>query len=194
MNDDIDRKLNEWTQGKSAKDARIAIFYKIRDIPYAVIPELNDWEQYIRILELNKGSCTPKHFLLCEMYQRIGLEVLYAVYPFRWGDFVHFYPPHLRKLAKAMPISHHLACKVDIDGRGILVDATIDTALQKLDLPVNKEWDGIGDTLLAVDSCGEEQLNHPSEACLKQPRITDEISTAFINGLNSWLEELRRLS
>lgn len=192
MYDIVNRKVDEWTRGKSAKDARITIYYKLRDIPYAVIPELNDSKQYTQILALDKGSCTPKHFLLCNMYQRIGLEVLYAVYPFRWDEFAFLYPPELRRLAKAMPIGYHLACKVDINGRFILVDATLDPALQKIGLPVNREWDGIKDTLLAVNPCGEEQLYHPSEAYTLQPVIIDEKSLAFINGLNSWLEELRK--
>jgi len=192
MADTVDRKLHEWTQGKNAKDARITVYYKIRDIPYAVIPELNSSEQYVRILELNRGSCTPKHFLLCDMYQRIGMEVLYVVYPFRWDEFAFLYPPKLRKLAKAMPIGYHLACKVDIAGKFILVDATLDPALQKLDLTVNQEWDGIRDTLLAVKPCGEEQLYYPTELRSMLTRINDERSLGFFDGLNSWLERLRR--
>jgi hypothetical protein len=192
MADIVDRKLHEWTRGKSAKDARITIYYKIRDMPYAVIPELSDSEQYVHILALKRGSCTPKHFLLCNMYQSIGLEVLYAIYPFRWDEFAFLYPPELRRLAKAMPIAYHLACKVDIDGKFILVDATLEPALQKIGLPVNREWDGIRDTLLAVNPCGEEELYHPSEARSMQPRITDEKSLAFINGLNAWLGKLRK--
>jgi len=90
-----------------------------------------------------------------------------------------------------MPVSYHLACKVNIDERLVLVDATIDPALQKVGLPVNKEWDGISDTLLAINPCGEEQLYHPSEASLMQPQVTDEKSLAFYNGINSWMEKLR---
>ncbi len=189
--DIVDRKLREWTHGKSAKDARITIFYKIRDIPYAVIPELNDPERYKDVLKLNRGSCTPKHFLLYYMYQKIGLEVLYAVYPFRWSDFATIYPPELQELAETMPLSYHLACKVDMDGKLVLVDATIDPALQKIGLPVNKRWDGFSDTLLAVNPCGEEQLYHPSEVRFMQLPITDEKSLAFYNRLNLWLEEIR---
>ena len=191
MADIIDDKLHEWVQGKSPRDARIAIYYRIRDIRYAVIPDLTSPEQYVDMLKANSGSCTPKHFLLCDMYQRIGLEVLYAVYPYRWDEFHLPYPPELRELAKAMPISYHLACKVDIDGRLVLIDATLDPALQKVGLPVNEEWDGIRDTLLAVNPCGEEQLYHPSEAHLMQPRVADEKSLAFYNELNSWLEKVR---
>jgi hypothetical protein len=80
---------------------------------------------------------------------------------------------------------------VDIDGRLVLIDATLDPALQKVGLPVNEEWDGIRDTLLAVNPCGEEQLYHPSEAHLMQSRVADEKSLAFYNELNSWLEKVR---
>ena len=192
MSDIIDLKLHEWCREESITDARIIIYNKIRDIPYAVIPELDNPEHYIEILNLNKGSCMPKHLLLCTIYQRIGLEVLYAIYPFRWDEIEIDYPPGLRKLAEAIPMSYHLACKVDIDGKIVLVDATLDPALEKLGLPVNKEWDGIRDTLLPVEPCGEEQLYHPSEASLTQPRATDEKSLAFYNELNSWLEKVRQ--
>lgn len=189
--DIIGQKLHDWAQEKSAREARVAIYYKIREIPYAVIPDLISPEQYTNMLKLNRGSCSPKHLLLCNMYQRIGLEVLYVVYPFRWDEFELLYPPELREMAKEMPMGYHLACRVEIDEKLVLVDATLDPALQKVGLPVNKEWDGISDTLLAVNPCGEEQLYHPSEACFMEPRITDEKSQAFYYGLNSWMEKLR---
>jgi hypothetical protein len=137
MSDIVKDKFREWVWGKSPKEARIAIFNKIRDIPYAVIPELNDPKQYVKILELNRGSCTPKHFLLRERYRKLGLQVLYVVYSYRWDEFENLYPPELRKLASEMPIGSHLACKVDIEGKLVLVDATLDPSLAIVGLPVN---------------------------------------------------------
>lgn len=190
--DITDHKMHEWTRGKVARDARTVIYYKIRNIPYAVIPELNDPEQYIRILNFNRGSCTPKHFLLCYLYQKIGLEVLYAVYPSRWADFQNIYPPELQELSQAMVAGYHLTCKVGIVGKLVLVGTTIDPALQKLSLSVRKTRDGFSDPLLAMNPCGEEQLYHPPEACLTQPRMTSGKSPAFYTALNSWLETVRR--
>ena len=187
----VEDKIYGWVQGKDARETRVAIYTSIRDIPYAVIPELNDPERYMEVLKLNRGSCTPKHLLLCRMYQQIGLEVLYVVYPFRWDEVEAIYPPELKKLARAMPVGYHLACKVDVDGKFILVDATLDLALHKIGLPVNREWDGIGDTFLAVNPCGEEELYHPSEAYLMQHSTDSEKTLAFYNGLNLWLEQLR---
>jgi hypothetical protein len=191
MADIIDQKLHEWAYRKSELDARIAIYYQIRDIPYAVIPDLISHAQYSDMLKFNRGSCTPKHFLLCQMYQRIGLEVWYAVYPFRWSEFEAIYPEKLSRQARDMPSGYHLACKININDNLVLVDATLDMPLQKLGLPVNEGWDGISDTLLAIEPCGEEELYHPSEAYLMQPRIADQKSRTFYDGLNLWLEQIR---
>lgn len=192
MTDIVEEQFKQWVCGKSEVEARVIIFERIRDIPYAVIPELNDSERYPDILRVRKGSCLPKHLLLCNMYQRLGLTVLYAVYPFRWDELEIDYPPKLRRLAKAMPPSRHLACKVDIDGRLVLVDATLDPPLERLGLPVIKKWDGKSDTLLPIKSSDGEEIYHPSEAygLRSQP---DEKALIFYNELNLLLDKVRRL-
>jgi hypothetical protein len=191
MADIVESKFREWTKGKNSKEARIAVFNHIRDIPYAVIPELSDSSKYVKMLDLNRGSCAPKHFLLCDMFQKLGLQVLYVVYQYRWGEFENLYPPELRKQAREMPLGNHLACKVDIEGKLVLVDATLDPALAIVGLPVNKEWDGLSDTLLPINPCSEEQLYHPSEANLMQIQQFSDMTQAFYNGLNLWMELLR---
>ena len=191
MPDVIETRFREWTQGKNPREARIAIFNHIRDIPYAVIPELNDVRNYVKMLELNRGSCTPKHFLLCTMFQKLGLPVLYVVYRYRWNEFEDLYPLKLRKLVKEMPQGSHLACRVDIEGKLVLVDATLDPALSIVGLPVNKAWDGVSDTLLPVQPLGEEQVYHPSEADLIEAQGLTEVTRSFYNGLNAWMELLR---
>jgi hypothetical protein len=184
-------KFSEWTRGKSSLEARVSIYNKVRDIPYAIIPELIDHQKYAEILTVGKGSCTPKHFLLCEMYQKMGMTVLYACYPFRWDEIEIDYPPILRRLARAISTSYHVACKVEIDKHLVLVDATLDPALEELGLPVNKAWDGIGNTVLPIEVCGEEQLYHPSEASYIRPRLNDK-SLSFYKELNSWLAKVRK--
>ena len=191
MKDTINNTLHEWIKGKSPLEARIEIFNRIRDIPYAVIHELNDSEHYVNILEFNRGSCTPKHFLLANMYDRIGLRVLYVVYPYKWDEFEDLYPPDLVELAREMPVCFHLACRVEIDGKLVYVDATLDPALAAVGLPVNKDWDGISDTMLPVNPCGEEQIYHTSEAYLMQAQNVDEKATVSYERLNSWMDKLR---
>jgi hypothetical protein len=186
----IEEKFREWTRGRRGVEARVSIFEKIRDIPYAVIPEINSAQHYVRMLTVGKGSCTPKHFLLRDLYEKLGLPVLYVVYPFRWSDLEVDYPLWLRKLAEAVPISYHLACKVEISGDLVLVDATVDSPLRKLGLPVNDNWDGASDMVLAVTPVGEEQIYHPSEVGDYQAGY-DEASLEFFSQMNAWLDRIR---
>ena len=190
MSSPVDLKFREWTRGKNDVEARIAVFERIRDIPYAIVPDISDSESYSGIFDLGKGSCTPKHLLLCDMFQRLGLTVLYAVYPFRWDAVELEYPPRLLKLARELPTSHHLACLVEIEGSLTLIDATLDPALAAMGLPVNEGWDGFGDTTLAIEPCGEQEIHHPSEAFL-MPAQRDERSLEFNQALNRWLDAFR---
>jgi len=192
----LDRLFREWTSGLDPVAARIKIYETVRDIPYAVIPELIDARRYTEILQTGRGSCTPKHFLLAEMYRRLGLLTLFVAYPFRWGERAEVfkdYPARLRELAQKQPIGYHLACKVEINGRLVVVDATLDLPLAKLpELPVNKVWDGVSDTQLPMTPVGEEQVFHPVEAGRMQPR-TGAIALAFYAELNQTLEQIRTM-
>jgi hypothetical protein len=187
----VGAKLQEWTAGGTGKDAMVAIYNKIRDIPYGILPELNDPVNYLDILEIWMGSCTPKHLLLCNMYERLGLNVLYSVYPYRWAEFEELYPKELWKLALKMAPAHHLACRVEINSRWVLVDATVDPPLGRIGLPVNVNWDGEADTLLPVLPTGEEELYYPSEASLMPPPDVDANARAFYQGLNTYFQEIR---
>ncbi len=189
--DIIGQTLQEWTAGKKGKAAIIAVFEKIRDIPYGVLPELNNPAKYTRMLELNMGSCTPKHLLMCGMYRRLGLDVLYAVYPYRWAEFEELYPPDLWKLAQQMAPVNHLACRVELNGRYVLVDATIDPPLAGLGLPFTASWDGESDTALPVLPTGEEEIYFPDEAELMPPPDLDANARAFYAGLNAYFQGIR---
>ena len=189
--DIVDHTLRKWTAGKKGKAALIGVFEKIRDIPYGVLPELNSPVEYLRILETNMGSCTPKHLLMCDMYNRMGLNVLFAVYPYRWAEFEELYPPELWKLAQQMGPVNHLACKVEISGQYVLVDATVDPPLARIGLPFTASWDGESDTALPVLPLGEEELYHPSEAELMPPPDLDDNALAFYAGLNDYFQRIR---
>ena len=43
----VDDKYKEWTKGLTPLQARINVFNKIRDIPYAIVPEIMDYREYI---------------------------------------------------------------------------------------------------------------------------------------------------
>jgi len=189
--DIVGRTLHMWTAGKSGTAAMIEVFHRIRDIPYGVLPELNSMSEYRRILDTNMGSCTPKHLLMCDMYSRMGLNVLFAVYPYRWAEFEELYPPDLWKLAQQMGPVNHLACRVEINGRYVLADATVDPPLSAIGLPFTASWDGESDTALPVLPLGEEELYHPSEAELMPPPDLDDNALAFYEGLNQYFQRIR---
>ena len=192
MSDSIDAHLEKWTTGKSGQKALVAIFNHIRDIPYRVLPELNHPQNYVRILKTHAGSCTPKHLLMAEMFQRLGWGVLLIVYPYCWDAFEDLYPLELRPLARRMPPVYHLTCKVLINGRYALVDATVDPVLGSLGLPVNLCWDGQSDTLLPVLPTGEMEIYHPTEARLMPPPRLDADARAFYKALNAFFDECRQ--
>jgi transglutaminase-like putative cysteine protease len=147
----VDEKFREWTADLDGKDALISVFEHVRDIPYSFAVTLADPDTAPeQILSCGRGNCGPKHYLLAEMYRRLGYDVVYATFPFLWNDPDLHYPPDLRELATGLPVAHHLACRVRIDSCWVLVDATWDLPLARGGFPVNRHWDGRTDTLCAV--------------------------------------------
>jgi hypothetical protein len=78
------------------------------------------------------------------------MSVVYATIAFSWNDPDICYPPSLRKLVEKLPVAYHLACRVQVGCRWILVDATWDLPLAKAGFPVNDHWDGYSETRCAV--------------------------------------------
>ena len=62
MADIVSEKFSGWTKGENPLEARISVFRKIRDIPYAAIPEIVHPQKYLEILKMNKGSCSRNIF------------------------------------------------------------------------------------------------------------------------------------
>jgi len=147
----VDVCFHDWTLGLDPHQSRISIFEHIRDIPYSLSVRMTDPKTAPeQILAEGKGYCGPKHYLLAAMYRKLGLEVVYATFPFLWNDLDLRYPQYLRALAAAVPVAYHLACRVRINGRWVLVDATWDPALANGGFPTNDSWDGFSETRCAV--------------------------------------------
>lgn len=192
MKDLISQTFELWIGGKDPVEARISIFEGIRDIPYAVTLETQDPRRGPEeMLRLHGGSCQPKHYLLGEMFQRLGISIFYVVYRFRWDELEADYPPPLRELSRRMPISHHLACRARINDELVLVDATCDLPLERIGVPVNKHWDGFGNLFLPLHPLDNEEIFHASERLPLAPPSFSDIETEFFMNLNEWLEEVR---
>ncbi len=147
----INNTFAEWTGGLDTRQSMISIFSHIRDIPYSFWITAHDpKKQAEQLLELGKGSCGPKHYLLAEMFRKMNLSVIYATIAFSWNDPDLHYPSELRKYAALLPIAHHLACRVQIGCRWVLVDATWDPPLARGGFPINDPWDGYSEMKWAV--------------------------------------------
>jgi hypothetical protein len=147
----VDKIFYEWTKSLDAHDSMVSIFEHIRDIPYSLSVHMPDSiTSPEKLLIAGKGSCGPKHYLLAEMFRKLNLSVVYATIAFSWDDPDLRYPPGLRKLASKLPVAYHLACRVQVGCRWILVDATWDPPLAKAGFSVNDHWDGYSETRCAV--------------------------------------------
>jgi hypothetical protein len=198
--DIVQKAFAEWTKGLSGRDARISVFNHIRDIPYAVVPEIrNPVDGPEGLLKGMKGSCTPKHFLLGRMFEMLRIPIKYVTYPFSWNAKTVAYPLELRKLAEVVPIEYHLACKVRIVNTRVLVDATWDLPLARVGFPVNESWDGASETKLAVEPLDEivhenaqERMNFVQTRKSSWNADDNLRMDHFITALNSWLQDVRR--
>lgn len=193
-------RFNQWTKDLEPQAARVSVFEHIRDIPYAIMPQLRDPDLGpAQMLKINRGSCQPKHYLLGLFFTKLDIPVKYVTYPFRWVNLPLNYPETLKNIVQELPLAYHLACEVCIDTKWVLVDATWDIALKKANFAVNEKWDGLSDTLNAV--IPQEEIFHKSARkrwdyeTQKRKSYTEKeknIYVEFIEKLNRWLEDLRR--
>jgi hypothetical protein len=193
------KKFEEWTGGLSPQDARIKVFEHIRDIPYFLIPQQDDpylWAA--SILAANKGACSPKHYLMGLLLEKMGIPVKYTTYQFRWIEQPLNYPDDLKELARHLSFSYHVVCNAGINNRFVLLDASWDIRLRTAGFPVNVSWDGLSDTLNAV--VPSARIDHDTlQARLdfvrekrKSISVREKVDYAeFIEKFNSWLDNLR---
>jgi len=127
------------------------IHYKIVDIDYSL-------SNSNRLLDLNGASCTPKHIVLFDICQKLGLEVRVCVHEFQWTDLTLDFPIHVDIFLKEFSSDFHTNLEVKIGNHWILVDATWDDALIDAGLPGTKEWNGIDSTMNAVPSTNVYRL------------------------------------
>jgi len=193
-------KFEEWSRAKGSKEARMEIFQQIRDIPYYLVPQIDDpYDWAASVLSNNRGSCSPKHYLLGLLFSRMGIAVKYVTYPFKWGAQPIKYPADLKELASASPIAYHVACKAYINDKWVLVDATYDLPLREAGFPVTSYWNGDNDTICAVlplDEIIHDTLEARLDFVKSKKSLYSEQDKAvyaqFIEKFNVWLSSLRR--
>ena len=131
----------------------VSIFEHVRDIPFSIPSDPGMYDPATApdlILQRGCGSCTANHVLISEMYRKLNVNVVFATFAFLWNDPGLHYPPELRALAARLPVAYHLACRVQVGCRWVLVDATWDHPLRHAGFPVNPHWDGSSEMRCAV--------------------------------------------
>jgi transglutaminase-like putative cysteine protease len=193
MNDDpIRAALAEWTQGHDSRSARIALFERVRDLRYRY-PASRD---PLEVLRAGSGSCSGKHYLLGELYRRLGIPVRNMICMHRFNESPLPFPDEMQDLLRKNEIVDlHDYLQICVDGKWIDVDATWELPLRDYGFPVNEDWDGGTSMLLTVTPDEQEEVHgDPSKA--KEERLAKltprqrTLRKQFLEALGRWLDEL----
>ena len=192
----IENILKNWEIKSDSVTNRVALFEKVRDIPYFIEKSLLDPRQHpTEILTTNRGSCSPKHYLLGLMYERIGLDARYISQKFSWNDatLLNLFPDDLKKFASKFPVIQHFNLEVFIENEWVLVDATFDLELKKLGFKINEKWDGFSNQNNAFTTWGSKQhktawdcasyIQSQRDKMSKEEKLA---SNQFVGSFNTW--------
>ncbi|MFH1877723.1 MAG: hypothetical protein ABH883_02840 [Candidatus Omnitrophota bacterium] len=195
-----EKKIEEWTDGIPESSRLVKVFEQIRNIPYYYIPEFfsPDTGPAGMLME-NKGFCVPKHYLLGDIFKKLGVPVVFFVCGFYWKENGMDYPRDLRKIAERLPVTYHLACRAEIRAKRVLIDATWDPGLEGAGVFVNKSWDGVNDNVLGVKPLRCFTYNNAFEVesffleRAKEYSFSDKLNLSrFSKELNLWCEKFRK--
>jgi hypothetical protein len=124
-----------WGTTAERTRALVAIFDEVRDLPYAI-----DAAHDASTLErAGAGDCLSKSALLATRLADVGVRTRLV----RWRYLLPAVVPEALALPSRLDV--HRAVQVHLDGRWLLVDATLDPALAAGGLVVS-DWDGAGAT------------------------------------------------
>lgn len=126
------------------------VYHAVRNIPYGSTGERDP----ARIIANNLGSCSGKHILLRDLLRETGreAEVVTIFAHFNRGIPSHpAMPQDLRSMIEGEDISdYHQYVRAREGSRWIKLDATWHDRLIPYDFPVNHDWAGADDTVLAA--------------------------------------------
>jgi transglutaminase-like putative cysteine protease len=194
MTDDpIRAALDEWTTGRDPVAARIALFERVRDLPYQY-PASRD---PLEVLRRRSGSCSGKHYLLGELFRRQGLPVRHMLCTHRFNDSPLPFPEHMQDLLRKNEIVDlHDYLQVSIDGTWIDIDATWPLPMRDFGLPATDDWDGKSPMNLTVIPDEHEEIDG-DPAKFKEERLSKltprqrMLRKQFLEALGAWAAELQ---
>jgi transglutaminase-like putative cysteine protease len=194
MNDDpIRAAYEEWTRGRDAVAARIALFERVRDLAYEYPASRNP----VEVLQRRAGSCSGKHYLLGELFRRQGLPVRHMMCTHRFNDSPLPFPGHMQDLLRKNEILDvHDYLQIAVDGEWIDIDATWPLGLRDFGLPATDDWDGKSPMVLTV--IPDEQIEvHGDPAKTKEEQLSKltprqrTLRKQFLEALSQWVTELQ---
>lgn len=197
--------LAEWKIGDLELEEKIIkIFEKVRDIKFGHIGSRDPLEIY----KAGKGTCSGKNFLLRELYKAVGLKTKDIICLQRWKDLSWFpddeyglvdFPEELiQKLNEKEIVDFHNYLLVEIDGKWIQVDVTIDKELLELGFRTEIDWDGRSSMPLCfvgshkVWDCGDSGAEKKAELTAELPQSIQTARNDFLSSLTAWIDEWRK--
>lgn len=194
MSDDpIRAAYDEWTGGRDPVSARIALFERVRDLPFRY-PSSRDPRE---VLSQGAGSCSGKHNLLAELFRLAGLPVRRMICTHRFNDSPMAFPERMNAvLQKNEVVDVHDYLQVCVDGEWVDVDATWPLPLRDFGLPAVEEWDGRSSMMLSVVSDEHDELTgDPAKGKEEQlSKLTPRqrmLRKQFLEALSQWVADLQ---
>lgn len=193
MANEIIRQLAvDLTKGCDALKSRIALFERVREIPY-IYPASRD---PLEVLQRSQGSCSGKHYLLAEMFRAIGCKVRHMICTHQFNESPIAFPEHMQALLrKSEIVDLHDCLQLAIDGNWVEIDATWQSALREYGFPVNDEWDGRSSQILSV-TAEEVRIVETDPAKVKEEMLCHlsprqrSLRKQFLEALSAWIQEI----
>lgn len=171
------------------------VYHAVRKIPYGSTGERNP----VKVIANNLGSCSGKHILLRDLLREVGweAEIITMFTHFNRGIPSHpAMPAELRAMIAGEDVCdfHHYV-RVRMREGWHKLDATWHDALISYGFPVNRDWKGHSDTVLAATPIREypavEDLVAWKEQLLTQltPEQRD-FRAKFFTALTEWMMTL----
>ncbi len=173
-----------------------ALFHFVQAFPYR-FPGPRDARH---TLEHGWGTCAGKNYLLAELLAAAGVPAVHMIATGDLREQLPNVPPGLRALAEGGPLPdvHSFLTALGPDGP-VQVDASWDPPLAAHGFPVQGEWDGCTDTVLALrphvvyavttDPSAEKEA---VRARLYRKRREDKTRRdRYLEALSTWMATLR---
>jgi hypothetical protein len=190
--DIVGAALEKWTRGLDPLAARIALFERVRDLPYQY-PASRD---PVEVLEKRAGSCSGKHYLLGELFRRSGLTVRHMMCTHRFNESPLPFPDAMQaQLLRNEIVDVHDYLQILIDGDWVDVDCTWERGLRDFGFPVIDDWDGRTSMLLTVTPDEHHEVDaDPSrlkdEMLARLSPRQRKLRNDFLRELAAWVEEI----